>query len=91
MNDEAKLFILDGLRKTHQDYVQEILKIPSSEIHKQQALFKLEEAHMWMQNAIVNYVAPQAPKQPEPTNDQCVSDELIPIEAPQAEAQPLCQ
>lgn len=66
MNDDAKRFVLDSLRKTYQDFLQEIVKVPGSAVHKQQALFRFEEAYMWMQNAVVSFIQPAQPHpQPE--------------------------
>ena len=58
MSDESKRAKLDALRTKFAEFMQEVIKIDGSAMQKQQAFIKFEEAHMWLQNAIVTYVEP---------------------------------
>lgn len=60
-NVEAKKFMLDQLGKIFVNFMNDVIKIPGSPVQKQQACFKFDEGHMWLQNAIMTYVEPAAP------------------------------
>ena len=58
MSQEQVVFTLNVLRKDYMSMMESLSKIPCDEARKQQAFYRFEEAHMWMQNAIINYAAP---------------------------------
>lgn len=64
MDNQAKEYIVHALRKEFITFMQGISKIPGSHVQKQQAFLRFDEGHMWMQNAILSYVPPQAPIEP---------------------------
>lgn len=64
VNVEAKKFMLDQLGKIFVNFMNEVIKIPGSPVQKQQSLFKFDEGHMWLQNAIMTYVEPPVPPVP---------------------------
>lgn len=85
MSDETKRFMLDSVRKSFGEFMQEVIKIPGSPGQKQQAYLRFEEAHMWLQNSIVNYVEVEAPKQPDlATATASAANEEQPAVEPQA-------
>lgn len=65
MSQDPKVFALDVLRREYKAFVEKVMQIPANPIPKQQAMFRLEEGHMWMQQAIIHYT-PSAPAQAEP-------------------------
>ncbi len=69
MSDQAKGFIIAKLREEFVAFMQKMMAMPGSPMQKQQAFLRFDEGHMWMQNAVGSYVAPQ------PAND--AANELI--------------
>ncbi len=64
MDNQAKEYMVHALRKEFIAFMQGVAKIPGSHVQKQQAFLRFDEGHMWMQNAILSYVAPQPEPQP---------------------------
>lgn len=95
MDNAAKEYMVQALRKEFIGFMQNISKIPGAHVQKQQAFLRFDEGHMWMQNAILSYVAPQ----PEPSNvhehelnlvpDACEDEVTEPVLEEQAEVLPV--
>lgn len=75
MDAQAKEFMVHALRKEFIAFMQNVAKIPGSHVQKQQAFLRFDEGHMWMQNAVLSYVAPQA-ETPAPEADPAPQPEL---------------
>ncbi len=65
MNEEAKQYMVQSLRKEFIAFMQGVAKIPGSHVQKQQAFLRFDEGHMWMQNSILSHVAPQQEAEPQ--------------------------
>ena len=61
-NIEDKKNNLEIMRQSFIALMNVVMQLPSAQIQKQQALLRFDEAHMWMQNGIMSYVEPEAPK-----------------------------
>jgi hypothetical protein len=59
---EAKKLALEAMRLKFCEMIDLIIKIPCSHKQKEQAILRFDEAHMWMQNGIINYVEPPKPE-----------------------------
>lgn len=49
------------LQELHTDYVafmQKLANVKGAFVQKQQAFFRFDEGHMWLQNAVLSYVEP---------------------------------
>lgn len=64
MTDEEKRMIIDSLRSLFTQFMEGVVKFPGHPAAKQQALFRFDEGHMWLQTAIANF------DKPEQTNDE---------------------
>ena len=50
------------LQELHADYVafmQKLANVKGAFVQKQQAFFRFDEGHMWLQNAVLSYVEPE--------------------------------
>jgi predicted neuraminidase len=84
MTPENKQLFVNHLREAYIEFMNKVLKIPGSPMQKQQGFFRFDEGHMWMQNAILSFEAPQ---QPEAQNAESVEGEAVeaieqPVEQP---------
>lgn len=71
MNKDEKLVAIEELRQAFMTMMSAMLKIPGSPMQKQQAFFRFDEGHMWMQNAILSQQeAPQGENLTELTPEQ---------------------
>ncbi len=70
MDNQAKEFMVHALRKEFIAFMQAMAKIPGSHVQKQQAFLRFDEGHMWMQNAVLSYVAPQHEAETAPKADE---------------------
>jgi hypothetical protein len=61
MSEQAKNFVIAKLREDYVLFMQKMMQMPASQMQKQQAFLRFDEGHMWMQNAVGSYVAPQNP------------------------------
>lgn len=68
MSNDPKMFALDVLRREYKAFMEKVMQIPGIPMPKQQAAFRFEEGHMWMQQAIIHYVEP--PKAPAPNENE---------------------
>lgn len=80
MNNDAKEYMVNAIRKEFIAFMQSIARIPGAHVQKQQAFLRFDEGHMWMQNAILSYVEPQ----PEPPvgSQPAVMDLNVSAQAP---------
>jgi hypothetical protein len=56
VDSNAKQFMLDTLRKEFMSFMGVVAKMPGALAQKQQAFYRFDEGHMWMQNAVAAYV-----------------------------------
>ena len=54
-----KQVLINQLRDGFMVLMDLLLKMPGSPLQKQQAFLRFDEGHMWMQNAVMSFVAPQ--------------------------------
>jgi len=89
-NQEQKAFNLNQLRKAYVEFMQVVASMPGAPIQKQQAFYRFDEGHMWMQNAVLTYVEPGAPVNDAANEAQAVEVQAEPIEqqAEQAPSEP---
>jgi hypothetical protein len=88
-NHEQKQFNLDVLRKAYVTFMDAVAKMPGAILQKQQAFYRFDEGHMWMQNAVLTYVEPQAPAEPVAPQElevQVVDMQESPVEQPAEQA-----
>ena len=78
MSNDPKMFALDVLRREYKAFMEKVMQIPGVAIPKQQAAFRFEEGHMWMQQAIIHFVE-QQPVPPVPEVPEAGS-ESVPVE-----------
>lgn len=57
MTDEEKRVMLEVLRTKFKAFMEEMVKLPGQPVAKQQALFRFDEGHMWLQTAILSHEA----------------------------------
>jgi hypothetical protein len=48
-----------ALSVAFREFISKVIQIPGAKIQKQQAFYRLDEAQMWMQNAILSYIPEQ--------------------------------
>lgn len=72
---------LDMLRNEFKAFMEKIFVMPGLPIPKQQAIFRFEEGHMWMQQAIIHNVAPAAPAAKDDVQEPLPETETKPVEA----------
>lgn len=77
MTPENKQLFVNHLREAYIEFMNKVLKIPGSPMQKQQGFFRFDEGHMWMQNAILSFTAPE----------QSEGAIVEPVEGDQPEAQ----
>jgi hypothetical protein len=82
MTDDVKLFMMQSLREKFSAFTQEMLKIPGSIMQKQQAFYRFDEGHMWMQNAVLSY---QPPQQEEAPQTETIQTETVHDVTPEGE------
>jgi hypothetical protein len=58
---QEKQVLINQLRDGFMAFVEMLLKMPGSPLQKQQAFLRFDEGNMWMQNAIMSFVAPVEP------------------------------
>jgi len=76
MDSEVKGFMLAKLGEEFLAFMQKMKAYPGTLPAKQNAFTRFDEAHMWMQNAVLSYPAqPQAPIPTEPVPDELTPDE----------------
>ena len=56
--DDSRILIFEALRVKFLDFITALKAMPASPMQKQQAFIRLDEGHMWMQNAVLSYNAP---------------------------------
>ena len=64
MSDNQRLYVFEQLREKFVSFMLELNKMPGSPQQKQQAFIRFDEGHMWMQNAVLSFKAPELNAQP---------------------------
>jgi 2-phospho-L-lactate guanylyltransferase (CobY/MobA/RfbA family) len=83
MTDDVKKAMLETVKQAFVEFINKLITVPASLVQKQQAFFRLDEGHMWMQNAICNYAEPE--QAPESQVIPPASDIPLVAEQPQTE------
>lgn len=77
MNQEEKRIVLDALRQSYIEFMTKVIKLTGAPLQKQQAMYRFDEGHMWMQNAIASAPdTPQAPQQEVEAEHPNVADHI---------------
>ena len=82
-----KQVLINQLRDGFMALMDVLLKMPGSPLQKQQAFLRFDEGHMWMQNAVMSFVAPQPQppvEQPVPVVEPLAAQPVDPIPNVQA-------
>lgn len=72
MTPEIKNNFIRQLRDDFVEFIDKIKEMPGSQLQKQQAFLRLDEGHMWMQNAIASYKEPITQQNTQLPNQQII-------------------
>lgn len=59
---EDKKVLIEKLRENFMTFMTVVMELKGAPLQKQQAFLRFDEGHMWMQNAILSFIAPEQPE-----------------------------